>query len=537
MAGNATMIGPLSSTARSSTSTLGLPPELIDQARRRLMMIASLFAVFFGLGMLTTLVVSSFDLMDHRFARLRGSVHIVSLFISGLVIWICRTPRFTNRVALQVGCFYEVYVCLTIALSSIWYASTMLGHVSFISWTTPVIIVFGALVPATPRRTLYTGLAAAMTEPFALGVLQFCGEVPFRAKDFAMVTVSPLAAVFVAWVIARTLYRLGADLREARRMGSYKLEALLGEGGMGEVWKANHQLLARPAAIKLIRNKETTLEHQALARRRFEREAQATAALHSPHTVQLYDFGVTGEGTFYYVMELLEGLDLKTLVDEHGPLQAERVVHVLLQTCDSLADAHHTGLVHRDVKPANILLCKKGLHHDFVKVVDFGLVALRRDAPEDAQLTADGVAGGTPAFMSPEQATGEGVVDGRSDIYSLGCVAYWLLSGRLVFPRDSVMSVIVAHARDEPEPFADVTEMEVPPALEQLVMDCLAKDPEDRPQSALELAARLKALELTGVWEAEHAQKWWETRKPVTTVAAAATRPPPPAKTGHRCLF
>lgn len=282
-------------------------------------------------------------------------------------------------------------------------------------------------------------------------------------------------------------------------VGMYELESPIAQGGMGEVWRAKHQLLTRPAAIKLIKpqaNDSGELEIDPISVQRFEREAQVTASLRSPHTVQLYDFGVTKSGTFYYVMELLEGTDLETLVREHGPLEPARVVRVLEQTLDSLAEAHAHGLVHRDIKPANLHLSKRGLENDFVKVLDFGLVKLGRgDAGNRSLSRADRITG-TPAYLAPELVTGQGSVDGRADLYALGCVAYYLLTGTLVFEGDSAMQIAIAHALETPVPPSQRVARELPKDLERVVMACLEKDPERRPRTALELLETLRALEL-----------------------------------------
>jgi serine/threonine-protein kinase len=262
---------------------------------------------------------------------------------------------------------------------------------------------------------------------------------------------------------------------------------------MGEVWRAEHRLLRRPAAIKLIRPE--ALASQANARKlaeRFEREAQSTAALSSPHTVDVYDFGVAEDGRLYYAMELLSGVDLETLVQRSGPQSPERVIDILKQVCASLDDAHNSDLVHQDIKPANIFLCQKGQHRDFVKVLDFGLVKLRGETPRDVKVTADETLEGTPAFLSPEAITGKTEVDARSDLYALGCVAYWLLTGRLVFEAKDRMQMVVSHATATPSAPSKHAPGSIPPWLDQVVLSCLAKNPAERPQSALELMRRLE---------------------------------------------
>ncbi len=328
-----------------------------------------------------------------------------------------------------------------------------------------------------------------------------------------------LIVLLMAYVGARVVYRLGKAVSEAREMGSYRLVERLGRGGMGEVWRARHRMLARPAAIKLIRPEMLGARNSAareLLIRRFEREAQATALMRSVHTMELYDFGVAEDGTFYYVMELLDGFDLDELVQRFGPVPAERAIHLLRQTCASLAEAHEAGLIHRDVKPANLYTCRYGREVDFIKVLDFGLVKQGK-APEDGddRLTAAEIGpGGTPAFMSPEQALGEGELDGRTDIYSLGCVAYWLLTGTLVFKGTTAMETVILHVNREPEPPSQRAPQPVPPELEALVLSCLAKDPAQRPQTADELMARLAAVPIAGEWSAARARAWWNENRP-----------------------
>jgi len=280
-------------------------------------------------------------------------------------------------------------------------------------------------------------------------------------------------------------------MTKVREMGSYKLTELLGMGGMGEVWRAEHRMLARPAAIKLVRSEigGRTDEQTATLHRRFEREVQATTALRSPHTVAVYDYGTTGDGCFYYVMELLNGFDFETLIQRFGPQPPERVLSFLLQACDSLAEAHSAGLIHRDIKPKNLFVCRLGLHYDFVKVLDFGLVkSAASSGDSQSQLTLDGTTTGTPAYMSPEMALGDKNMDARSDIYSLGCVAYWLLTGQLVFKGNTPTAVLLAHVQNPPIPPSQRSELEIPEDLERVILTCLEKDPTRRPQGAQELS-------------------------------------------------
>ena len=347
--------------------------------------------------------------------------------------------------------------------------------------------------------------------------MQFGGtSIVLTPGEFFGALVLPyLLVIVMTQVGARAIYGLSADVAKAREMGSYRLVERLGQGGMGEVWRAKHRMLARPAAIKLIRPEalEGGGEHRDIALTRFTQEAHATASMRSPHTIELYDFGVSAEGTFYYVMELLDGFDLETLVQKFGPVPAARAVHLVRQVCHSLAEAHEHGLIHRDIKPANIYVCRYGRDLDFVKVLDFGLVKLGRDVDGDEthrQLTAAHVITGTPGYMAPEQALGGTESDARTDLYAVGCVAFWLLTGRPVFEGSTVMETVTQHARDEPPPPSSCTELPIPPALDAVILRCLAKRPEDRPQSADELAHTLADTCDVHTWTEARARDWWE---------------------------
>jgi len=293
----------------------------------------------------------------------------------------------------------------------------------------------------------------------------------------------------------------------------YRVVELLGKGGMGEVWRAEHHSLVRPAAVKLLRRElagHLTDSQVNAMNVRFQREVQATAQLTSPHTVAVYDYGQTTDGVLYYAMELLNGLDAETLVKRHGPQPAERVVYLLRQACESLAEAHHRHLVHRDIKPANLLLCALGLEVDFVKVLDFGLV---HDLDRDTRLTIEGSVSGTPAYLAPESAA-HNRFDMRSDIYALACVAYWLLTGTVVFDGDTAAAVMTAHIRDRPEPPSWRTELAIPLELEDIILSCLAKDPDERPQTVEELSRRLAAVPLERRWSQARAERWWKAHVP-----------------------
>ena len=312
--------------------------------------------------------------------------------------------------------------------------------------------------------------------------------------------------------------QLRDELGKGREMGSYELVRFIGRGGMGEVWEGKHRMLALSAAVKLIPPGSLTLqggEAPSVLLERFVREAQTTAALRSPYTVNVYHFGIGSDRTFYYVMELLDGVDFKTLVDKYGPLPPERVVYLLKQACHSLHEAHLANFTHRDVKPGNLFLCRYGSDLDFVKVLDFGLVKTPKASTlPDTELTQEGSLSGTPAFMAPEMIVMQGQVDRRADLYALGCVAYWLLTGQLVFEATSPMEMMVRHARDEPSPPSKKSELDIPARLDQLVLACMEKDPSKRPATAQEFSRMLDSLEMEAVWTSERAAQWWDLHRP-----------------------
>jgi serine/threonine-protein kinase len=368
---------------------------------------------------------------------------------------------------------------------------------------------------------LIASLAEATTGPL---VLWYAAEVRDQPVSNS---VTSLATYFlfttylcagIAYFTSRFVFHVGVRLKKAREIGSYELVSRLGEGGMGEVWVARHRMLARPAAMKLIRPEllGTDWRSRDRAIARFRREAKATAALGSTHTVDIYDFGLTEEGAFFYVMELLDGLSLETLVRRHGPLSPPRAIHFLRQACHSLGEAHSSGLIHRDVKPANIFACRLGPDVDFVKVLDFGLVK-QTESTESTQLTADHSTAGTPAYMAPEMALGQENIDSRADIYALGCVGYWLLTGETVFKGETPMATLIAHVQARPVAPSERTEIYIPPALDDVILACLAKDPAGRPQTADDLDRRLAGIS-AGIWRPDDAREWWEHHHPTTVL-------------------
>jgi hypothetical protein len=330
-----------------------------------------------------------------------------------------------------------------------------------------------------------------------------------------------LAAVgiFVAMIVmARQQKLLQAAVLQAKQLGQYTLEAKLGAGGMGTVYRARHAMLRRPTAVKLLDIDK--MSDSAVAR--FEREVQATSTLTHPNTVQIFDYGHTPEGIFYYAMELLEGTNLDDLVARVGPLPEARAVYLLRQACGSLAEAHATGLVHRDVKPANLFVTRRGGLADFVKVLDFGLVKAVGGADE-AHLTSANAVTGTPLYLSPEAVNEPDRLDARADVYALGAVAYYLLTGQPVFTGSTVMEICMKHVRETPTPPSTRLGRPVSTALEQLILRCLAKARADRPGDAGALLRELDKCSVAGRWSADDAAAWWEL------YAKSPPSGPPPA--------
>jgi serine/threonine-protein kinase len=302
---------------------------------------------------------------------------------------------------------------------------------------------------------------------------------------------------------AHLINGLQRELHQARKLGQYQLVEKLGEGGMGEVYLAEHQLLKRPCAVKLIRAGGT---NQALAVARFEREVQSAAKLTHPNTIEIFDYGRADDGTFYYVMEYLPGLSLADLIHQFGPVEPGRAIYLARQVCAGLDEAHRLGLVHRDLKPANIFVAIRGGEFDVAKVLDFGLV--KQSGEGIAELTSDMVVSGTPAYMAPEQAMGERQLDGRADIYAIGAIVYFMLTGRPPFDGASPSAIMIAHARDPVVP-PSTYQPGIPADLEAIVLKCLAKKPGERPSDTREVSKLLAGCQAARDWDAEKAEAWW----------------------------
>ena len=508
----------------TSAPTRGLSADLLSQSARRLRGLALLYALIFFLSSFLFRLTSAeglASLVAHPLYWLPDALAI------GLALAVAQFTRMSSvpvSVVMNLGLVFLVVSSYGIAIAE-YIDPYRLDNNGWwgLSWVAVWTPLYAVVVPTSPSKAVPAMLAAASSVPSMIGFMILTERTTFRPSGdlFFIAIVFPyLLVVVLGYFSSRVVYELGKEVSRARELGSYRLVERLGAGGMGEVWRAKHRLLARPAAIKLIR---PSLAGAASGHdpdhvlRRFEREAQVTAELRSPHTVELWDFGVADDGGFYYVMELLDGLDLDALVRRHGPLPAERAIHFIRQVCHSLAEAEQHGLVHRDIKPANIFACRYGGDHDFIKVLDFGIVKASEAASQDTILqTNETKVQGTPAFIAPEQALGQQSIDGRADIYATGCVMYWLLTGQLVFSADTVVGLLVHHAHTAPIPPSARAEIAIPAGLDALVMSCLSKDPADRPQSARELADRLERVAVVDRWTEERARLWWTTHQPVS---------------------
>ena len=529
--------------------TSGLPSDLLQLASQRFGTVCLIYAAAYGISYGVTRSVHFERLAAMPAFWLYDPICILSILSALLMFLLVHSKRLPPQLLLDIGLIYWAVGAIGIDLHRyfFWFGTDR-GSIVDISWVCVWLVLFPLIVPASPGKVLLAALVTASMGPLSMLVALASGLATFPASVSLRDLIVPYyLCAGIAFAGSRVIYSLGKDVSEARELGSYKLIERLGGGGMGEVWLATHRLLARQAAIKLIRP-DILVAHSGAGApgpktpggghgarqlrpaldptgpgqvilRRFEREAQVTATLTAPHTVRLFDFGTTEDGSFYYAMELLDGLDLETLVKDYGPVQPPRTIHLLLQACDSLDEAQYRGLVHRDIKPSNIYVCRVGRQHDFVKVLDFGLVK-QNTGVESTRLTEIGLVTGTPAFMPPEIALGKDEIDGRADIYSLGCVAYWMLTGQLVFEAKRPLEMAMKHVREEPVPPSRRSELEIPDKLEEAVLSCLAKDPDNRPQTSRELRRMLSACEVPEPWTRERAEQWWELHRPSETPRA-----------------
>ena len=492
-------------TRVSRTPYPGVSPELLLSRFRAIL---TAFAVAGGLLTLDAVVWD-----DHVWLRsILWSPLVVALIGSHLI----RRPTLTLLHRLEVagiGAIDALFVSVItgFTLRAAWdgdadQVNEIVEH-GFAYWIMGAL-AYATLIPAPPRRTVGIVAGCAVLPvllALSLAALSPAVRVALDPQRLAADTFATWAVAFIAGYASSVINELRREVREARKLGQYQLREKLGEGGMGEVYRAEHAMLKRPCAIKLIRS--DVLADQSV-RDRFEREVQSTAMLTHPNTVEVFDYGRTDDGTFYYVMELLPGMTLQDLVEKHGPMSAPRVVHLLRQVCGALAEAHSEGLIHRDVKPANIFSSHRGGVWDTAKLLDFGLVKGQQNkAPDSLAATREGTVAGSPLYMAPEQAKGT-EPDPRSDLYSLGGVGYFLLTGQAPFDGETPMEVIIAHARDQVVPISEINP-DVPEDLEAVVMRCLEKRPDDRYASAEDLELALAEVRCEE-WTRRMAREWWD---------------------------
>jgi serine/threonine-protein kinase len=377
-------------------------------------------------------------------------------------------------------------------------------------------IVRATYVPSRWTRGLALSAPTVLAFPATLAVaalwdpdLRAQWASPAVLGAFAYEMLFVVAGAVLGSIGSHLLYTARRQVWEARKLGDYRLKARIGGGAMGDVWLARHVPLDRPVALKVL--------HERAARdqgavRRFVREARAASRLRHPNTIRVFDFGASDDGVFYIAMELLDGLDLETIVTTSGPLANARAIRLARQICGSLAEAHEAGIVHRDVKPANLFVTQFADEFDFVKVLDFGVAQIARDATM-AKAEGDDEVVGTPAYLSPEMALGDAPIDARSDIYSLGAVLYFLVTGTVLFPDRSFRDTLLAHAMHDPQPPSARADG-IAPDLEQVILKCLAKQPAYRYQTAREVELALAACEDADKWNNETARRYWTSLRP-----------------------
>jgi eukaryotic-like serine/threonine-protein kinase len=506
-----------------------LPPDLLQEAIHRLgilaLIYASTYTAAFGAGFFL------YDLQQRFHGGPRPGDLIIgasSISISLLFYALCRSRAFAPMTLLRLGLVYEVVGAFGIDIGRFWMPAT--HAIGGISWSCVWIVCFGGLMPMRRSTALIGSLCAASAGPAALAVSLAAGAASFGdlpvAETLVALFLPNYLCAIIASVPAQILYNLGHAVTRARQAGSYELLDQLGSGGMGEVWSARHRMLARPAAIKLVKPEALGAEGSRTdaVLRRFELEAHAIASLRSPHTVMLYDYGRTDSGLLYYAMEYLEGLDLQGLVDRFGVVSPARAVFLLDQALHSLAEAHWQGLLHRDIKPGNLFLTHQAGEFDFVKVLDFGLVKeMRRRDERSPTLTSDGSILGTPLYMAPERFYGDEEADHRADLYAIGAVAYFLMSGRPVFDAKNPVQVLLQQARTVPASLRS-RGVELSEKLDAAVLRALEKEPSARFDNADKFRLALRATPEWGAWSQVDAEQWWRAHvlgQPVPELAAA----------------
>jgi eukaryotic-like serine/threonine-protein kinase len=505
----ATALAPSPASEKRAAVRLGSVPINSSEDLRFFQSRLALFGkTIFGISIAFLVVKGSLDLLrgESRIGLLGRIAHITATVIS-FVLWrLCTGKRsFKEQTLSIVDAVATLGVCgcfVVMASSFLQPWGIYLGLLA-VGYAT---IARAVTVPSAPARTFVLALASFAGLSLSAALIRLPPFVPAELGMHARTLLDTLlwsaAGTALATVASKVIYGLQEKAIEARQLGQYTLEQKIGEGGMGEIFRARHAMLRRPTAIKVM-----TGDGSEAALRRFEKEVQLTARLTHPNTISIYDYGRTPDGRFYYAMELLDGLTLEELVARSGPQPAARVIHILLQVCGALREAHGVGLIHRDIKPANVYLCARGGVHDVVKVLDFGLV---REFRSDGSVTGSNldILVGTPLYLSPEAILTPAQLDSRADIYALGALAYVLLTGMPPFAGRTLVELCGHHLHSIPE-LPSARGIPVPGELEGVVMACLAKDPAARPQSALEVARRLRQCRDAGQWGEAEAERWW----------------------------
>jgi len=481
--------------------------------RRAKAMLAIVLGVTLILQFIFTIILSAPTVTTPitRWAGLLMWVHVASLAVAAFALWLWR--RNPKAAHLQQNIAYVMGFNLLLAefgqatcnpFEPQYFAVGLILFITacYIPWPTRYQVGLGlTAVIGYLGFSIFAYLAFPSLREFAAGL---GGDAIWRAM-IASGTLQVAILAAVSTLASHTLYGLRRRVHAATQLGNYLIERELGRGGMGAVYLARHSLICRPTAVKVLESDDEIVVHTVS---RFEREVRISATLTHPNTIQIYDYGRTPDGVFYYAMEFLEGLDLQRFVERFGPLEPARAVFITRQICGSLSEAHARGVVHRDIKPSNIFLTERGGLYDFVKVLDFGLAKELRDLGESG-LTRTGAVFGTPRYMAPEAVYGK-PLDARSDIYNVGCVAYCLLAGQPLFAGSSSMELIIDHARTVPLRPSAVTELPISADLEDLVMTCLEKNPDDRFQRVADLDAALARLACAGDWDHQRARVWWQ---------------------------
>lgn len=530
---------PSSSTARESAevgifgaalvegSGLGLSDETQDLLRCRLRSASLVLAIGFGTFLIWNVFRTNWeDMWDVSVFLSQACVTGILGVFGASLCRDCTIDIATLRLKELVIFGLPAAFFLLVDYVRIPYTATQYGFLVFPSpgWVL-LIFTYALFIPNTWQRAAIMIIFFAFAPVAMTMILRETTDSIHAAKNAGP---NYLVELLLQMGITATIGIVGVaminglrqEIFAAKQLGQYRLRELIGAGGMGDVYLAEHAMMKRPCAIKVIRP-EKAGDPKVLAR--FEREVRSAAQLSHWNSIEIYDYGRTAEGTFYYVMEFLPGLSLQDLVEKHGPLPAERLVFIMRQVCDGLGEAHEKGLIHRDIKPANVFAAQRGGQFDVAKLLDFGLV--KPIAENDAaHLTQDGTITGSPLFISPEQATGDAEPDARSDIYSLGAMAYFLLTGRPPFLDDKAIKVLMAHAYELPHPLTKY-EPSVPADVEQIVLKCLAKKAADRYQTVAELAADLDNCSVAGRWTAADAANWWKTNSAERAADVEAIQP------------